>query len=103
METPQVAHAAADSVPLGPMPAAHSKAAPSRTRPAQLANVKILIMIFLFFVLVCSEPFVNTVLAGISDSAVRGRNPTSWGVVIQGTCLVILYIIGVYLLEQKVF
>ena len=65
-------------------------------------NLKLLLALFVVFVLVVSEPFTNSVLAGFGEKAVRCRSPTSWGVVLQGIFLVVFYCLALYLIDRGV-
>lgn len=86
-----------DSVPLEAGPSAPSE----KTLP-ELTNFKILLSLFLMFVVVVSDFFTNNVISGFGEKAVRCRSPTSWGVVIQGIFLVIFYIAAIYLIKNGI-
>jgi hypothetical protein len=93
--------AADDSVPLvalaGPPP--KTEDAP----PRQIAyNFKLLLSLFLTFMLVVSDVFTSSVLSGFGEKAVVGRIPTVWGIVLQGIFLVIGYAIAVYLIKHNI-
>lgn len=88
---------AADSVPLE---AFQGKA--DRAPAGAAANLKVLLSLFLLFILVVSDIFTNTVISGFGEKAVRGRSPTSWGVVLQGIFLVLFYAVAVYLIDHGV-
>ena len=68
----------------------------------QVANLKLIIILFVAFIIVVSDVFTNSVIAGFGEKAVRGRTPTPWGVVLQGVFLVIFYILAVYLTENQI-
>ena len=85
----------ADSVPLV-APAA------SPAPRIQVANVKLMVALFVIYLVVASDAFTNSVIARFGESAVKGRSPTAWGVVLQGIFLVIGYILLVYLTENKI-
>jgi hypothetical protein len=86
-----------DSVPLeGP-----SKS-PENAPRISVGNIKLIISLFLIFILVVSDVFTNSIVAGFGEKAVRGRTPTSWGIVLQGIFLVIFYILAVYLIENRI-
>lgn len=85
-----------DSVPLVPCT---SDAPAPRIR---VANVKLMIALFLAFLVVVSDVFTTGILAGFGEKAVRGRTPTSWGVVLQGIFLVLFYLLAVYLTEHHI-
>jgi hypothetical protein len=87
-----------DSVPLEALSSAGGKTPPRFS----VANLKLILALFVIFVFVVSDFFTNTVIAGFGEKAVRGRGPTSWGVVLQGIFLVIGYILAIYLIEHKV-
>lgn len=92
-----------DSVSLdelvGPAPA---DAAQNSAPQLKVGNLKLIFSLFLMFMLVVSDFFTNSVIAGFGEKAVRGRALTSWGVVLQGIFLVIGYILMVYLTEHQV-
>lgn len=52
------------------------------------SGLKLLLFVFVLFLLVNSDVFVNNVLCGLGG-AVEGRNPTAYGTVVQGIVLVI--------------
>ena len=91
----------ADSVPLAVPDGEEPKNAgpPPRLR---VANLKLLIALFVAFLVVVSDVFTGAVIAGFGSNAVRGRTPTSWGVVLQGIFLVIFYILAVCLTEHQI-
>ena len=68
----------------------------------RVANLKLLVALFVMFIVVVSDVFTNSIIAGFGEKAVRGRTPTSWGVVLQGIFLVIFYILAVYLTEHHI-
>ena len=70
-------------------------------KDGQLASVKVLIAIFLIFVVITSKVFVNNVLSGFRG-AVECRTPTSYGVVLGGIFMVIFYIIALHLIAIDV-
>jgi hypothetical protein len=67
-----------------------------------VANLKLILALFVIFVLVVSDVFTNSVLAGFGEKAVKGRRPTAWGTVLQGILLVIFYILAVYLINHRI-
>ena len=87
-----------DSVPLV-SPEGKKKPEGPRLR---LANVKLLIALFIIFVLVTSEFFTNSVISGFGENAVRCRHPTSWGTVLQGIFLVLFYILMLHATESGI-
>jgi hypothetical protein len=93
-----------DSVPLDAFddPGYDAGAGSGREPRLRVANFKLLVAIFVMFMVVISDPFTNSVIAGFGEKAVRGRAPTSWGVVLQGIFLVIFYILAVYLTENNI-
>lgn len=68
----------------------------------RVGNIKLIMALFLIFVVVVSDVFTNSVIAGFGEKAVQCRNPTSWGTVLQGIFLVLFYIIALYLTEHKI-
>jgi len=68
----------------------------------RVANLKLIVALFVIFIVVISDVFTNSIIAGFGEKAVRGRTPTSWGVVLQGIFLIIFYIIAVYLTEHHI-
>jgi hypothetical protein len=98
-----MSHARADdSVPLDALqPLAAGEGGDKEPR-LRVANLKLLVALFVMFIVVVSDVFTNSIIAGFGEKAVRGRTPTSWGVVLQGIFLVIFYIIAVYLTEHHI-
>ena len=94
----------ADSVPLSFDEDDSEKAASAdKKRPKmRITNLKMLAAIFLAFITVVSDFFVNNVLAGFGEKAVTRRSATSWGVILQGIFLVLFCIITNYGIEHGV-
>lgn len=65
-------------------------------------NVKILVALFLIFMVVVSDMFTNNIVSCFGESAVRGRAATPWGVMIQGIFLIIFYIMFTYLVSNGI-
>lgn len=68
----------------------------------QLTNLKALAALFVLFLVVVSETFVSSVLAGFGEKAVVGRDPTAWGTVLQGIFLVLGFVLALYLGQSGV-
>ena len=94
--------AAPASVPLAPARPGAADAGAGCSPRLRVANLKLIVALFLAFLVVVSDVFTNSVVAGFGDKAVRGRAPTSWGTVLQGIFLVIFYILAVYLTEHRI-
>jgi hypothetical protein len=73
-----------------------------KTPRLQVSNIKLIIALFVIFIIVVSDVFTNSIIAGFGDSAMKGRSPTSWGIILQGIFLVIFYIIAIYLTEHQI-
>ena len=103
MSTQQPKHAD-DSVPLDAFQSEsdNSDSYGKKEPRLRVANLKLLLALFIIFVVVVSSVFTNSVIAGFGEKAVRCRTPTSWGVVLQGIFLVIFYILAVYLTEHHI-
>lgn len=67
----------------------------------KLANLKLVAVIFMLFLLVTSDVFLHSAVSGF-DGAVEGRGVTSRGTVIQGIFLVLFYIMSLYLIDNEV-
>ena len=68
----------------------------------RVSNLKLIISLFLWFIFIVSDIFRDSVLSEIGSHAVKGREITTWGVVVQGTFLIIGYLILVYLTENDI-
>ena len=92
-----------DYVPLDLLGAGTGQAQKKRPggRRSGHLGFKALVALFVLFVLVVSDVFTSSVVAGFRG-AVRGRAPTAYGVVLQGIFLVIFYAFVLYLLEARV-
>jgi hypothetical protein len=55
--------------------------------------VKNSIMLFVLFVFISSDIFVDNILCKISSGFVNNRTPTIRGVIMQGAILVLIYIV----------
>lgn len=64
-------------------------------------NFKLLILIFIIFILVNYELFDRYVMKYFSDTVYEDKL-TSYGIVIKGIIFVLLYIISDILVEQKI-
>jgi hypothetical protein len=99
----------ADSVSLDALQATEGESptkseAKDRGRPRLgVSGLKIIVALFLLFVVVVSDAFTNTVISAFGQKAVRGRSPTAWGVVLQGIFLVIGYVLLLYLIDRGIF
>lgn len=67
----------------------------------RVANYKLMVALFVVFLVVVSDVFTDSVISKFG-SAVKGRDPTSWGIMLQGIFLVLGYIMAVYLTEHGV-
>lgn len=100
---PYTAGQGADSVPLDDFQGGDDRETGGKEGPRlRVGNLKLILALFLIFVVVVSDVFTNSIIAGFGEKAVRGRSPTSWGVVLQGIFLVIFYILAVYLTEHHI-
>ena len=64
-------------------------------------GLKMALILFVIVIVVLSDVFVNSVIAKIGNTVI-GRTPTSWGSVVQGVCIVLLYLLAQYLVERKI-
>lgn len=67
-----------------------------------MGNIKLFIALFIIFMIVVSDCFTDGIIANFGDSAVHGRDLTTWGVSLQGIFLVIFYILTIYLSENNI-
>jgi hypothetical protein len=76
----------------------------AQNSPAQMnmGNLKALFGLFLLFMIVVSDFFTSNIIAGFGEKAVQGRSLKTWGVVLQGTFLVIGYVLLLHLTEHHV-
>ena len=64
-------------------------------------GLKSLLVLFVCFIVVVSDMFVDRVVRGIGGpAALHGRDPTAWGVMIQATALVVLFAVGMVLADR---
>jgi hypothetical protein len=66
------------------------------------SNMKLLVALFIIFMIVVSDLFTNNIISLFGDKAVSGRNLTAWGTTLQGIFLVLFYIIALYLTEKEI-
>jgi len=62
---------------------------------------KLIGLIFLAYILLSSSVFINRILSTI-NGAVDYKNPTSYGVILQGILLVIIFVVLDILIKQKI-
>lgn len=67
-----------------------------------LGGAKLIFGLFLLFLFVVSDVFVNNVVSGFGEKAVKCRSPTVWGTILQGIFLVIGYVILIHLVDHQV-
>ena len=65
------------------------------------AAVKAVLALFLIFIFVVSDVFMNNVLSGFSG-AMRGRTTTPFGTVIQGIFHVLFFILALHLISKDI-
>jgi hypothetical protein len=68
----------------------------------KVSNIKLIISLFVIFMFVVSDVFTNNIISKFGEDTLSGRNPTAWGVVLQGIFLIIFYILAVYLTENNI-
>ncbi len=67
----------------------------------RLLTIKSVLALFFIFILVVSDVFTNSVVAGFRG-AVHGRTPTGLGIVVQGVFLVGFYAIALYFIDAGI-
>lgn len=60
-----------------------------------------LLLLFVLFMVVCSDYFVNTVLSSV-PGATMGRDPTNKGVIVQGLALVVGYVVVINMAQGNI-
>lgn len=98
---PIIMSAPADSVALDALSGSAGEKSRGPAGAKHLINFKVLVAIFVLFVLVVSDVFTNNVVSGFGG-AVKCRTPTSYGTVVQGIFLVIFYALAVNLIEGDI-
>lgn len=90
-----------DSVPLEALEA--SAETPKKDAPRlNVGNVKLLFALFVIFMVVSSDMFIDNIISSFGENAIKGRDPTPWGTTLQGIFLVIFYIVAIYLTENGI-
>jgi uncharacterized integral membrane protein len=64
--------------------------------------IKLIIILFLLYILISSNIFTNTVLKLFGNRFVHNNRPTILGTVLQGVFLVIFYILFAHLTKNKI-
>lgn len=64
-----------------------------------LANLKLLFILFLIFLFINSDMFIDRMLGKVDGAVADGRMPTTKGTILQGTILVLLYIMADVLIK----
>ena len=65
-------------------------------------SIKSIVILFILFLLLISDVFVDNIIAQFGDRALTGRTPTNYGIVLQGIFLSLFYIIAMYLIENSI-
>ena len=91
-----------DSVPLMTEPAVKRANVPAAKTDATKTSIRNLLILFLLFLVIVSDFFANHVISKFGQKTMRGRAPSSWGVVLQGLFLVIGYAVLSHLDEQQI-
>lgn len=66
-------------------------------------NYKMAIFIFILFMFIMSNMFIELILAKMSSKFVEGNNPTSYGIVVLGMIMTIGYVIFDLLIRSGTF
>jgi hypothetical protein len=64
--------------------------------------IKMVIILFLLYILISSNLFTNTILKLFGNRFVHNNRPTILGTILQGIFLVIFYILFSYLTKNKI-
>ena len=89
-----------DSVPL-PVPKSPDDLMSIFVDIGSHAQYKFLLMMFIVFIIVNSDVFINRILSNFKN-ATDYKYPTNWGVLLQGLFLVIIMLSIDILIRQKV-
>jgi hypothetical protein len=100
MRRPSERAAATDSVTLDELVRESRPARKKRCRGGAL-TLKSLVALFVVFLLAVSDVFTDNVVAGFRG-AVRGRTPTSFGVVVQGVFVVLFFVLASRLIDEGI-
>ena len=64
-------------------------------------KIKAAFFLFILFIFICSDVFVDRILSDKNNTYVEGRNVTSKGIVVQGALLSLGYIVITILIENE--
>ena len=70
--------------------------------PKKTFSFKLVIMIFISFILVISDVFNHSVINKISSNAFKNREITTTGIMLQGISLVILFSISSFMINNDI-
>lgn len=65
-------------------------------------NYKLIIMLFLIFIFLSSDVFITRVLSTINGAVAFPSNPTTYGTIIQGLLLCLMYIVSDVLISREI-
>jgi|JI10StandDraft_1071094.scaffolds.fasta_scaffold1007595_1 hypothetical protein len=68
---------------------------------AKFMSLKSILALFMLFLFVVSDIYTNSILCNFKG-ALQERNPTNFGIIIQGVSLVILFILANYLIASQI-
>jgi hypothetical protein len=66
-----------------------------------LINFKAIIGLFIIFMFVINKVFIDNIIAKIGGT-VDGRGLSALGTTVQGICMVIMYVVLVYLIDVEI-
>jgi len=58
--------------------------------------------LLIIFIIVMSNTFIDNCLSIAGESAVKGREITSWGIILQGIFMIFFYIIALHMIENNI-
>lgn len=74
---------------------------PVKSKTKQLSSYKKYFCLLLIFIIVMSNTFIDNCLSSFGESAVKGRDVTAWGIILQGLIMIFFYIIALHMMESN--
>lgn len=65
-------------------------------------NYKLLSLLFIIFIFLTSDVFIEKILSNLSGTVGYSYMPTTWGTIIQGVLLVLFYVIADVLIRRGI-
>ena len=75
---------------------------PIKNTKTKLSSYKKYFCLLIIFIIIMSNTFIDNCLASFGESAVKGREVSSWGIILQGLFMIFFYIVALHMMESNI-